>query len=143
MIERSTTEEITEVLQTAKTIAVLGISSDAKKPGFYVPDYLFTHGYRIIGVNPELSRGSVKLFGERVRARLSDIEEPVDVVDVFRRPDLLEAHLRDLFAMQPAPKLVWLQQGIRNANFAKAVMAAGIEMVQDRCMLADHQALGI
>ena len=139
MIERSSLEEVRNVLQTAKTIAVLGISSDAKKPGFFVPDYLFTKGYRIIGVNPELARGSVKLFGERVRSYLSDIEESVDVVDVFRRPDLLESHLRDLLAMQPPPKLVWLQQGIRNANFAKAVLEAGIEVIQDRCMLADHQ----
>jgi uncharacterized protein len=143
MNERIGLSEVKEVLENTKTIAVLGISSDARKAGFYVPDYLFSKGYRIIGVNPELARGNTSLFGEKVRANLSEIDEPIDVVDVFRRPDLLESHLPDIFGMDPAPQLVWLQQGIRNTNFARALLEAGIEVVQDRCMLADHRDLGL
>jgi uncharacterized protein len=78
-----------------------------------------------------------------VRSTLASLGEPVDIVDVFRRPDLLPGHLADLLAMQPRPRLVWLQLGIRNDAFARAVTDASIDVVQNRCTLADHRALGL
>ena len=141
MAELTTDREITELLRGARTIAVLGAHSEPSRPAFYVPDYLHAQGYRILPVNPQLAGQT--LWGETVRRSLADLGEPVDIVDVFRRPDLLPAHLAEIRAMAPRPRLVWLQLGIRNDAFAREVEAAGIDVVQDRCTLADHRALGV
>ena len=141
MAELTTDRQITEVLRGARTIAVLGAHSEPSRPAFYVPDYLHAQGYRILPVNPQLAGQT--LWGQTVRRSLADLGEPVDIVDVFRRPDLLPGHLAEIRAMVPRPRLVWLQLGIRNDAFARDVEAAGIDVVQDRCTLADHRALGV
>jgi uncharacterized protein len=138
-IERIGIENVQEVLETARTVAVVGVSANAEKPAHYVPEYLHQHGYRIIPVNASMAGQT--LFGEPVRGSLAEIKQPVDVVDVFRRAEHLDGHLEDILAMNPRPKLVWLQLGIRNDDFAKKLLEAGIEVVQDRCMLADHKRL--
>jgi uncharacterized protein len=129
------------VLTRARTIAVLGAHDQPSRPAFYVPDYLHDQGYRILPVNPGLAGRT--LWGEPVRASLRDLGEPVDVVDVFRRSELLPGHLDEILAMRPRPGLVWLQLGIRNDAFADALRREGIEVIQDRCTLADHRALGL
>ena len=139
--ERIGLQDAREVLETAKTVAVVGVSASPEKPAHYVPDYLHQHGYRIIPVNATLEGQT--MFDEPVRATLASIQEPVDVVDMFRRAEHLEGHLDDILAMNPRPKLVWLQLGIRNDEFAHKLLEAGIEVVQDRCMLADHRNLGL
>lgn len=141
MAELTTDPQISAVLRAARTIAVLGAHEQASRPAFYVPDYLHGQGYRILPVN--LMLAGKTLWGETVRATLAEITEPVDIVDVFRRPDLLPEHLDDLLAMKPRPRLVWLQLGIRNDTFARAVQDAGMDVVQDHCTLADHRRLGI
>lgn len=141
MAELTTDAEIAAVLHAARTIAVLGAHEQPSKPAFYVPDYLRSQGYRVLPVNPVLAGKT--LWGQPVRSRLAEIGEPVDIVDVFRRPELLAGHLDDLLAMRPAPKLVWLQLGIRDDRFAQAVLQAGIGVVQDRCTLAEHKRLRI
>jgi predicted CoA-binding protein len=141
MAELTTDAQVTQVLRDARTVAVLGAHGEPSRAAFYVPDYLHEQGYRVIPVNPQLA-GST-LWGETVRASLAELGEPVDIVDVFRRPDLLPGHLDDILAMAPRPRLVWLQQGIRNDAFARAVEAGGIDVVQDRCTLADHRRLGV
>jgi predicted CoA-binding protein len=83
------------------------------------------------------------LWGKPVRATLAELSEAVDVVNVFRRSDALGEHLADILAMRPLPKVVWLQLGIRNDGFAEQLLAAGIDVVQDRCTLAEHRRLGI
>lgn len=141
MAELTTDAEIAAVLRAARTIVVLGAHEQPSKPAFYVPDYLHEQGYRVVPVNPVFAGKS--LWGQSVRASLAELGESVDIVDVFRRPDQLFSHLDDLLAMRPAPKLVWLQLGIRNDRFAQAVLDAGIGVVQDRCTLADHRRLKI
>lgn len=141
MAELTTLPEIADALRAARTIAVLGAHHEPSRPAFYVPDYLHAQGYRVLAVNPALA-GKI-LWGQPVRATLAELAEPIDLVDVFRRPDLLPGHLDDLRAMSPRPRLVWLQLGIRNDAFARAVQDAGIDVVQDRCTLADHRALGL
>jgi hypothetical protein len=141
MAELTTDAQIAEALRSARTIAVLGAHSEPSRAAFYVPDYLHAQGYRVLPVNPALA--GTELWGEAVRASLASIEAPVDIVDVFRRPDLLPGHLADLLAMKPRPRLVWLQQGIRNDAFARAVEDAGMDVVQDRCTLADHRRFGL
>ncbi len=127
------------ILGTCPTIAVLGIHSAPEKPAFYVPEYLHDEGYRILGVNPGLAGQT--LFGNLVRATLAELAEPVDMVDVFRRPELIPAHVADILAIKP--RVVWFQLGIRNDEAAHALEAAGITVVQDRCTLADHRRLGL
>ncbi len=141
MRELTAQEEIRRVLAEARTVAVLGAHRVASKPAHYVPDYLHGQGYRILPVNPVFAGQT--LWGETVRQTLAELGEPVDVVDVFRRSELLATHVADILAMAPRPKLVWLQLGIRNDAIAGELMAAGIEVIQDRCMLADHRRFGL
>ena len=130
-----------EVLSTSPTVAVLGVNNTPEKAAYYVPEYLHDEGYRILGVNPALVGET--LFGNPVRATLAELKEPVDIVDVFRRPELIPEHVEDILAMQPRPKVVWFQLGIKNDDAAKILEAAGITVVQNRCTLADHQRLGL
>ena len=133
--------QLRELLTTSPTIAVLGVHNEPEKAAFYVPEYLHDEGYRIIGVNPRFA--GEELFGERVRPTLAEIGEPIDVVDVFRRPEQIPEHVEDLLAMNPRPKVVWFQLGIKNEDAAKILEAAGILVIQNRCMLAEHQRLGL
>ncbi|HLL25249.1 MAG TPA: CoA-binding protein [Kofleriaceae bacterium] len=132
---------IREILTTSPTIAVLGVHHEREKAAFYVPEYLADEGYRIIGVNPRFT--SKTLFGSQVRATLAEIEERVDLVDVFRRAEDIPTHVEDILAMKPRPKVVWFQLGIENDDAATILEAAGIVVVQNRCTLADHQRLGL
>jgi len=137
VVERD--EDLVWILGSSYTVAVLGAHPEEGRPAFYVPAYLQRQGYRILPVNPKYA--GQELFGEVVRARLDEIDEPVDVVDVFRGADKLMNHLDEILAMNPLPAVVWLQKGIRNDEFAKALTDAGITVVQDRCMLEEHQRL--
>ncbi len=141
MRELTTQEDIRRVLTEARTVAVLGAHSAPAKPAHYVPDYLHGQGYRILPVNPVFAGQT--LWGETVRTTLAELGEPVDVVDVFRRGELVPAHVPDILAMEPRPKVVWLQLGIRNDAAAAELVDAGIEVVQDRCTLADHRCFGL
>lgn len=120
-------------------IAILGAHHQATRPAFYVPDYLFARGYTILPVNPQLTGRS--LWGQPVVASLAALDRPVDVVDVFRRPQALLGHVPELLAMSPRPAVVWFQLGIRDDRAAAALEAGGIEVIQDRCTLADHRRL--
>jgi hypothetical protein len=129
--------DIVNVLERSRVVAVLGAHREPHRAAFYVPDYLHGQGYRVLPVNPQLTGQT--LWGEPVRARLTDLTGPVDLVDVFRRPDALDDHLDDFLAMRPAPGAIWFQLGIRNDRVAAALVAAGLDIVQDRCTLADHK----
>ena len=130
-----------EILTTSPTIAVLGAHHEPEKAAFYVPEYLHDEGYRILSVNPRFT--DMTLFGEKVRATLAELTEPVDLVDVFRKAADIPGHIEDILAMKPRPKVVWFQLGIKNEDAAKILEAAGIVVVQNRCTLADHQRLGL
>lgn len=132
---------IREILSSSPTIAVLGVHREPEKAAFYVPEYLHDEGYKIIGVNP-LFVGQT-LFGEPVRATLAELAQPIDIVDVFRRPEAIPEHVEDILAMKPRPKVVWFQLGIKHDDAARVLEAAGITVVQNRCTLADHQRLGL
>ncbi len=128
-------------LTAARTIAVLGASDRPARAGHYVPAYLAAQGYRVIPVNP--AHVGARWWGEPVRATLSEIREPVDIVDVFRHGSHLPAHVDDLLAMDPVPGLVWLQLGVDHPGFRASMALAGIPLVVDRCTLADHRAFGL
>jgi predicted CoA-binding protein len=133
--------QLREILTTSPTVAVLGVHREQEKAAYYVPEYLHDEGYRIIGVNPRF-HGEL-LFGEPVRNTLAEIGEIVDLVDVFRRSSAIQEHVEDILAMKPRPRVVWLQLGIKNDEAARILEAAGITVVQNRCMLADHQRLAL
>jgi predicted CoA-binding protein len=138
VVDHPATQEIVEeVLEKARTIAVLGAHTQEHKPAFYVPEYLFQKGYRILPVNPVFA--GRELWGEPFEGRLADLEEVVDVVDVFRRSEAMPEHLGDILAMKPLPRWVWMQQGIRHDGVADRLTREGITVIQDRCLLADHR----
>jgi hypothetical protein len=141
MPELTTTAERRALLARARVIAVLGAHDEPHRPACYVPEYLAARGYRVLPVNPVLVGRS--LWGEPVCAQLTELALAVDIVDVFRRSDQLPAHLPELLAMRPAPGAVWFQLGIRNDAVAAALVAAGVDVVQDHCTLADHRAFGL
>lgn len=132
----TSTHDIQRVLMTSRRLAVLGAHHETARAAFYVPDYLSRHGYTIIPVNPRLV--GTTLFGEPVRSSLAEAGE-VDAVVCFRRPSDLPAHLDEILAMAPRPRVVWLQLGIVHRGFEEALVEAGFEVVEDRCMLQDHR----
>lgn len=131
--------KVREILGGSPNIAVLGINDEPEKAAYYVPEYLHGEGYSITGVNPKLA--GTQLFDNTVTATLAEIKQPIDLVDVFRRPELIPSHVEDILAMKPRPKVVWFQLGIRNDDAAHVLEAAGITVVQNRCTLAEHQRL--
>src|SRR3954452_17487250 len=130
-----------DILTGSPTVAVLGIHREPEKAAFYVPEYLHDEGYKVIGVNPQFK--DEEILGEKVRSTLSEIREPIDLVDVFRRPEAIPEHVSDILAMEPRPKVVWFQLGIKHDEAAKKLEEAGILVIQNRCTLADHQRFGL
>jgi len=129
-----------DLLQETKTIAVLGIKTEAQasQAAYYVPRYLQSAGYDVIPVPvyyPEVSQ----ILGQRVYRKLADIPSGIDLVNVFRRPSDIPPHLDDILAKKP--RAVWFQLGIRNDEAAMKLAQAGIRVVQDRCIMVDHRAL--
>ena len=132
-------EGLTRVLREARTVAVLGAKLDPHEPAHYVPAYLQSRGYRIVPVNP-LFAGQ-KILGATVFGTLADLTEPVDVIEVFRRPENLPGHAREILALPWRPRAVWFQLGIRHDGAATQLARAGIDVIQDRCMMPEHRRL--
>jgi predicted CoA-binding protein len=131
-------EGIAGVVKRARRVAVLGIKpqSQRSQPAFYVPQYLKTAGVEVIPVPvyfPELT----EILGARVYRKLTEVPGQLDVVDVFRRPADVALHVDELIAAKP--KAVWMQLGIRNDEVAAKLVAAGIDVVMDRCLMVDHR----
>lgn len=132
--------DLRALLSRVRRIAVLGIKTEAQRdqPAIEVPRYLERVGFDVIPVPvyyPEVEQ----ILRRPVFRRLADIPGEVDLVDVFRRPKDLAAHLDDILAKRPGA--VWLQEGIRDDAFAEALLAAGIDVVQDRCLMVEHRRL--
>ncbi|MCC7487519.1 MAG: CoA-binding protein [Burkholderiales bacterium] len=131
---------IRDILAQCRTIAVLGIKTEAQadQAAFYVPKYMQAAGYKVIPV-PVYYPDATEILGETVYRRLADIPGAVDLVNVFRRPADVPPHVDDILASKP--KAVWLQLGIRNEEAALKLARAGVKVVQDRCIMVDHRAL--
>lgn len=132
--------ELRDLLRQTHRIAVLGIKTEAQagQPAYYVPRYLATAGLDIVPV-PVYYPEVTQILNRPVYRRLIDIPGEIDLVDVFRRPEDLPQHLDDILAKHP--RAVWLQLGIRNDEFAAKLQAAGIRVVQDRCLMVEHRRL--
>jgi predicted CoA-binding protein len=130
-----TESEQREILSKCRSIAVLGIKANPASDAFRVPKYMQDHGYRVIPVNPKVE----SVLGERAFARLVDIDEPVDLVNIFRAVEHLPTHAEEILAMSPRPTAVWMQLGIHHGPTAAKLRAAGITVVQDRCIMVEHR----
>ncbi len=130
-------KQLREILENAKTIAVVGIKSNEAEDAYRVPLYMQQHGARIIPINPKLDT----ILGEKAYATLRDVEEPIDLVNLFRAPENLPEHVREILDLDPLPRAVWMQLGIYHGQAAAELRAAGIEVVQDRCIMVDHRRL--
>ncbi|HLF05592.1 MAG TPA: CoA-binding protein, partial [Thermoplasmata archaeon] len=132
---RASDEELSGILRSARTIAVVGISEDPAKPSHSVPAYLSTKGYRIIPVNPKLE----SVLGQRAFPDLKSIPEKVDVVQVFRRTDAVPPIVEEAIAI--GAKVVWMQSGIIHEESAERARQSGLQVVMDACMRSSHQRL--
>jgi predicted CoA-binding protein len=130
--------EIIRIAGAARRVAVLGIKTEQQRgqPAFDVPAYLKRAGIEVVPV-PVYYPDVTTILGAKVVRRVVDAGAPIDIVDVFRRPKDLSAHLDDLIAAQP--KCVWLQSGIRDDAFAQTLADAGIDVVQDHCLMVEHR----
>lgn len=133
-------QQISEALRQTKTIAVLGIKpeSHSDKPAHYVPAYMANAGFEVIPV-PVYFPEVTQILGRKVFRKLSEIGRPIDMVNVFRRPDDIPPHVEDIIAARP--RYVWFQSGIRNDEAARQLAAAGIKVIQDHCLMVEHRRL--
>ena len=128
-----------EILRSVKTVAIVGASANEVRPSFFVLKYLIAKGYDVTAINPGRAGGTIA--GAPVVASLADLPGPVDMVDVFRRPEALPGVAAEIMAMAELPKVVWLQLGIRDDAVARALEMAGIQVVQDRCPKIEYARL--
>jgi len=124
--------EICQILEEAKNIAVVGISSNPNRTSRIIADFLVRMGYNVVGVNP----GKPKIEGIEVFANLKDIPFEIDIIDVFRKPVDIPQLIPDVLAVNP--KVLWLQLGIRNDDAVEPVIKRGIKTVQDKCIKIEH-----
>ncbi len=126
--------EIKEIY-SLKNVAVIGISKNQEKAAHYVPKYLAENGYNIIPINPS----SDEILNKKCFPSINDVDESIDIVDVFRPSDQVLPFVKD--AIKKKPKVIWLQEGIHNTEAEELARKEGITVVFNRCMLAEHQRL--
>jgi uncharacterized protein len=127
-------DQITDLLRKAKTLAVVGLSSDPMRPSYGVTAYMQSHGYRIIPVNPQIET----CLGEKAYASLLDVPEKIDIVNIFRRREFVEELVDQ--AIQLKVPAVWMQEDVIHEGAAERARKAGIFVVMDRCILKEHRA---
>jgi predicted CoA-binding protein len=131
-VDRQSTDDAEKILRSARTIAVVGLSPDPRRPSHGVASYLQRAGYRIIPVNPNVD----EVLGERAYPGLRAIPRPVDVVDVFRRSEFVGPIVDDAIAIKASA--VWLQDGVTDEDAAARARASGLDVVMDDCMMRRH-----
>ena len=131
----ATSAEIVEILNTSKVIAVIGASLKPERPSHWISIYLKEHGYRVIPVNP----GHTEILGDRCYKSLSEIPEPIDIVDIFREPGAVPGIVEEAIAKKA--KVIWMQQGIVHNAAAEKAKAAGLKVIQNKCIYQEHRNL--
>ncbi|WP_417423983.1 CoA-binding protein [Hoeflea sp.] len=130
---------ISGILQSVKTIAVVGASANDVRPSYFVMKYLLGKGYRIIPVNP--GQAGKEILGQMTFARLADIPEPIDMVDVFRASDAVPGIVEEALKLEPLPKVIWMQLTVRHDAAAARAEAAGLKVVMNRCPKIEYARL--
>jgi uncharacterized protein len=130
---------IAAVLTSVKTIAMVGASPNRARPAFFVMRYLLSRGFDVIPVNP--GQAGREILGRLAYARLADIPEPIDMVDIFRRSEAAGGLVDEALALHPKPRVIWMQLGIRDDAAAARAEAAGVTMIMDRCPKIEYGRL--
>ena len=139
MSESYTDQHLRDVLSRTRVIAVVGVSPNEVRPSFFVARYLGLKGYKVIPVNP--GHAGKTLLGETVRANLREIEEPVDMVDIFRRSDAVPPIVDEALEVFPQLKTIWMQIGVEHPDAAAKARARGVDVVMNRCPKIEYQRL--
>jgi predicted CoA-binding protein len=127
------------ILNTVKTIAMVGFSPKENRPSYFVFKYLIERGYRVIPVNP--GHAGKEVLGQKIYARLSDIPEPVDMVDIFRGSEHALPIVQEALTLTPKPQVIWMQLTVRNDEAAKLAEDAGLKVVMNRCPKIEYGRL--
>jgi uncharacterized protein len=127
------------ILNTVKTIAMVGVSPKDNRPSYFAFKYLLERGYRMIPVNP--GQAGKELLGRKVYAKLADIPEPVDMVDIFRGSQFAPGIVAEALALEPKPQVIWMQLTVRNDEAAKVAESAGLKVVMNRCPKIEYGRL--
>lgn len=127
------------ILNTVKTIAMVGISPKDNRPSYFAFKYLLERGYRMIPVNP--GQAGKEILGQKVYAKLSDIPEPIDMVDIFRASQHAFALVEEALTLTPKPQIIWMQLGVRHDGAAAEAEAAGMKVVMNRCPKIEYGRL--
>ena len=127
------------ILNTVKTIAMVGVSANTSRPSYFAFKYLMERGYRMIPVNPGLA--GQELLGQKVYGKLADIPLPVDMVDIFRASRYAPDIVREALALKPRPQVIWMQLGIRNDEAAELAEGNGLKVVMNRCPKIEYGRL--
>ena len=127
------------ILNTVKTIAMVGISPKDNRPSYFAFKYLLERGYRMIPVNP--GQAGKEILGQKVYAKLADITEPVDMVDIFRASQFASPVVQEAIALKPKPQVIWMQLTVRDDEAAALAEQAGMKVVMDRCPKIEYGRL--
>ena len=127
------------ILNTVKTIAMVGISPKDNRPSYFAFKYLMERGYRMIPVNP--GQAGHDILGQKVYARLADIPEPIDMIDIFRAPQFAPGIVKEALALKPRPGVIWMQLGVRNDEAARLAEENGLKVVMNRCPKIEYGRL--
>ncbi|APH71851.1 CoA-binding protein [Aquibium oceanicum] len=130
---------ISGILHDVKTIAIVGASANDVRPSHFVTKYLIDKGYTVFPINP--GHADKEMLGRMTYARLADVPEPIDMVDVFRASDAVPAIVDEALALDPLPKVIWTQLGVRNDEAAAKAEAAGVKVVMNRCPKIEYGRL--
>ncbi|GGE26312.1 CoA-binding protein [Primorskyibacter flagellatus] len=139
MEETYSDSHLRDILTRTSVIAVVGVSMNPVRPSYYVARYLSLKGFTVIPVNP--GHAGEKLFGQTVRAALSDIMEPVDMVDIFRRSDAVPPIVDEALEAFPDLRTIWMQIGVMHEEAARVARARGVDVVMNRCPKIEYQRL--
>lgn len=128
-----------EILLTAKTIAVVGASDKESRPSYGVFKFLLSRGYNVIGINPNLE--GKRVHGAPFYKALVDVPEPIDMVDIFRNSVAAGEAVGEALALNPKPKVIWMQLGVRNEEAAARARALGVKVIMNRCPAIEYKRL--
>jgi uncharacterized protein len=132
-------KKIVEILEKSRNIAVIGVKNTITEDAYKIPLYMFRQGYIIFPVNPKLE-GEI-LFEQKTVSKITDLITPIDCVNIFRRPENVFAHAEEILTVFPRPRYAWFQLGIYNDDAARLLEENGVTVIQNRCIMVEHQLL--
>jgi predicted CoA-binding protein len=130
---------VRSILTSSKTVAMVGASDNVARPSYFVLKYLINKRYRVFPINPGIA--GTELLGRMVYASLSEVPEPIDILDVFRKSEAIPGIIDEALKLNPKPKVIWMQLGLRDDASAARAEAAGIKVVMNRCMKIEYGRL--